>query len=284
MLPSLSMDIHWWRPTPRTLSYGAIQIDLEVNQPGGAGFISVDGGNYPGAVGTGNFNQNTVSWPVSQAVRTALDAYPESAHATWSCLLAAAVAGKYILIIFGVTNIPKSSRSLLVREIVWMIFELRRDTCHHSADWQQPHVLSRVRATRTTWVANPAGKPTTARSWHFARGFPNDPTGGRPRNGFARNALTVLQRSHDSGKQRIRTSCRAQGSLRSFGLLEIFMTRQSDAQWVTSIFRRPVNIGLRCRLPMNRSMAALVVGCPIRYLSVFGVGWHWFCRWRHDQL
>ena len=68
---SVSMDI----AVPECGDFGwDMQWDLEINQPGGARTISVDGFSYPGDAAI--CGSTTMTWPVSQAARTALDAYP----------------------------------------------------------------------------------------------------------------------------------------------------------------------------------------------------------------
>jgi hypothetical protein len=71
---SLDMVIN---PAAPHFNWG-IQIDLAVNQPGGMGYMSVTGNNYPGIFGDAltNGSTNTIVFTVSQAVRTALDSYP----------------------------------------------------------------------------------------------------------------------------------------------------------------------------------------------------------------
>jgi len=96
-----------------------IQIDLVVNQPGGVGTMSVDGGNYMGGVFGGSLTDgstNTLTWPVLQAVRTALDAYPNL-----PCYLTISVGGGGGGAIFidnlRVNLIPQTQAPLWVREL-----------------------------------------------------------------------------------------------------------------------------------------------------------------------
>lgn len=109
---TVSLDIY---VTGGDFSWG-MQWDLEVNQPGGAGTISVDGYNYPGD-DYGPFNtEMTISWPVSQAVRSALDANPSlPTYLTISC--GGGGAGTVYIDNLRVTKIPQVQTALAVREL-----------------------------------------------------------------------------------------------------------------------------------------------------------------------
>ncbi len=114
---TVNMDIVIGTNAPQ-FNWG-IQIDLEVNQPGGVGTMAVDGGNYSGGVFGGSLTDgstNTLTWPVLQAVRTALDAYPNL-----PCYLTISVGGGGGGAIFidklRVNLIPQTQANLWVREL-----------------------------------------------------------------------------------------------------------------------------------------------------------------------
>jgi hypothetical protein len=163
---SLSMDILLSTNAP-AFAWG-IQIDLEVNQPGGAGTISVDGYNYPGDV-YGNYNQNTISWTVSQATRTALDAYPNL-----PCYLTLSVGGGAGGTIYidnlQLTKIPQVQGSLWVREL-WDDLSSEEIPANTTVG-DDP---SSTGFASVPWVVNPA-ETNNCKLMAFRPGFPNDPT------------------------------------------------------------------------------------------------------------
>jgi hypothetical protein len=62
--------------TPTGGSFGYyLQFDMEINQPGGAGTVSLDGGSYNQSPAIGG-SESTLTWPVSAAVRAALVSNP----------------------------------------------------------------------------------------------------------------------------------------------------------------------------------------------------------------
>jgi len=165
---SLSMDIQLSTNAP-AFGFG-IQIDLEINQPGGAGFMSVDGFNYPGGV-FGNFGQNTVSWPISQAVRTALDAYPNL-----PCNLVLSIGGGGGGTIYidnlRLSKIPQVQGALSVREL-WD--DLSGEEI--PAKTTVGNNTSSVGFTTDPWAVNPAESNNCA-IMAFRPGFQNDNTVG----------------------------------------------------------------------------------------------------------
>jgi len=114
---SVNMDIVIGTNAPQ-FNWG-IQIDLEVNQPGGVGTMSVDGYNYPGDVYGGSLTDgstNTLTWPVLQAVRTALDAYPNlPVYLTLS--VGGGGGGAIFIDNLRVNLIPQTQANLWVREL-----------------------------------------------------------------------------------------------------------------------------------------------------------------------
>ncbi len=96
-----------------------IQIDLSVSQPGGVGFMSVDGGNYPGGVFGGSLTDgstNNLTWPVSQAVRTALDQYP-NLPVSLVFSFGGGGGGTVFIDNLQVHKIPQVQANLFVREL-----------------------------------------------------------------------------------------------------------------------------------------------------------------------
>ncbi|HXT10848.1 MAG TPA: immunoglobulin domain-containing protein [Candidatus Angelobacter sp.] len=171
---SVSMDILPDTNTPPNFNWG-IQIDMAVNQPGGVGTMSVDGGNYPGDVYSpqlGSGQVSTISWPISQAVRTALDAYPNlPVYLTLS--VGGGGGGAFYIDNLRVTKIPQTQASLWVREL-W----------DDLANEQIPANSSITNNTSTAgfvdtdpWVANPA-ETTNCAIMAFRPGFPNEPLVG----------------------------------------------------------------------------------------------------------
>lgn len=166
---SLSMNIQLSTNAP-AFAWG-IQIDLEVNQPGGAGTISVDGYDYPGDV-YGNYSENTISWPVSQAVRTALDAYPNL-----PCYLTLSVGGGAGGTIYinnlNLTEIPQVESSLWVREL-WDDLPGEELPSYK----QVTNNTSSVGFSATDpWIVNQA-EITNCQLMAFRSGFANDPLVG----------------------------------------------------------------------------------------------------------
>ncbi len=165
---SLSMDIQLSSNAP-AFGFG-VQIDLEVNQPGGAGTISVDGYTYPGGV-FGNFNQTTISWTVSQATRTALNAYPNL-----PCYLTLSVGGgaggKMFIDNLRLTKIPQVQGSLWVREL-WD--DLKGEEI--PATTSVGDNTSSVGFTTDPWVVNPA-ESNNCQLMAFRPAFPNEPLAG----------------------------------------------------------------------------------------------------------
>lgn len=168
---SLSMDILPDTNTPPIFNWG-IQIDLEVNQPGGAGTISVDGGNYPGDVYSPqltNGTVSTISWPVSQAARTALDAYPNlPVYLTLS--VGGGGGGAIYIDNLRLTEIPQVQGSLWVREL-WD--DLSGEEIPASTTVTDN--TSSTGFTTDPWVVNPA-ESNNCRIMAFRPGFPNDVT------------------------------------------------------------------------------------------------------------
>ncbi len=69
---SISVDVL----TPTAGSFGYyLQWDLEVNQPGGAGTLSLDGGDYSQSPAIGG-SESTLTWTMPQSIRTALLSNP----------------------------------------------------------------------------------------------------------------------------------------------------------------------------------------------------------------
>ena len=167
---SLSMDVQVGT-NGAGFGYG-LQIDLRVSQPGGVGTISMDTGNYPGDVGSGDFNQTTVSWTITQAVRTALQNYP---HLPCSLILAVGGGGGGTMYIdnLRVTATTPVQGALWVREL-WddlSASELIPTVTAVSND------TSSVGFTSNPWVVNPS-ETNNCRIMAFRAGFGNDVTAG----------------------------------------------------------------------------------------------------------
>ncbi len=166
---SLSMDVVVKTNGP-TFGFG-LQIDLEVNQPGGAGTISVDGYTYPGGIftpGLTNGSVNTISWPVSQAVRTALDN-----NQNLPCYLTISVGGGGGGTIYidnlRLTKIPQVPAKLFVREL-WDDYSTDLQPALTSVGDNS----SSAGFTTAPWVGNPAETPTNTQLMAFRTGFPNE--------------------------------------------------------------------------------------------------------------
>jgi hypothetical protein len=69
---NISVDV--LAPISGQFGYG-LQVDLEVNQPGGAGTVSLDGGDYSQSPTIGG-PESTLTWPVSSTIRAALVSNP----------------------------------------------------------------------------------------------------------------------------------------------------------------------------------------------------------------
>jgi len=114
---SVSMDILVGTNTPPNFGWG-FQIDLEVNQPGGVGTLSVNNYYYEGIYSPqlGSGQVVTVTWPVLQAVRTALNAYPNL-----PCYLTLSVGGGGGGTVYfdnlRVNKIAQTQANLWVREL-----------------------------------------------------------------------------------------------------------------------------------------------------------------------
>ncbi|MGW8181273.1 MAG: hypothetical protein ACWGQW_21290, partial [bacterium] len=114
---SLSMDITVDTNSPPNFGWG-FQIDLEVNQPGGVGTLSVNDYFYEGIYNPqlGSGQANTITWPVLQAVRTALNAFPNL-----PCYLTLSVGGGGGGTVYfdnlRLSMIPQVEADLWVREL-----------------------------------------------------------------------------------------------------------------------------------------------------------------------
>jgi hypothetical protein len=170
---SVNMDIQVGS-TPPQFNWG-IQIDLHVVQPGGAGDMSVDGGDYPGDVYSPQLtdgSENTLTWPISQAVRTALDAYP---HLPCYLVLEFGGGGGGTVYIdnLQVNEIPATEASLWVREL-WD--DLPGEEI--SANTSVYDDTSSVGFSATdSWLVNPAETANCA-LMAFRPGFNNEPLVG----------------------------------------------------------------------------------------------------------
>ncbi len=149
-----------------------IQIDLEINQPGGAGSISVDGYDYPGDVYSPQLTSgtvNTISFSVSQAVRTALDENP--GLPTYLTLSVGGGGGGTIYINnLEATEIPAVQGSVWVREL-W------DDLPGEEIPAEKPvtNDTSTVGfVSSDPWMVNPADT-TNGELMAFRAGFANDP-------------------------------------------------------------------------------------------------------------
>lgn len=166
---SLSMDILPDTNTSPNFNWG-IQIDLEVNQPGGVGTMSVDGYDYPGDVYSpqlGSGTVSTISWPVSQAVRTALDAYPNlPVYLTLS--VGGGGGGAIYIDNLRVTETPQVQGSLWVREL-WD--DLKSEEI--PANTTVADNTSSTGFTTDPWVVNPA-ESNNCQIMAFRPGFAND--------------------------------------------------------------------------------------------------------------
>lgn len=176
---SLSMDILPDTNTAPNFNWG-IQIDLEVNQPGGVGTMSVDGYNYPGDVYSpqlGSGTVSTISWSVSQAVRTALDAYPNlPVYLTLS--VGGGGGGAIYIDNLRVTETPQVQGSLFVREL-W-------DDLPAEEIPAKTTVADNTSSTGFTtdpWMVNPAESNNCA-LMAFRPGFPNEVTIGASKMGL----------------------------------------------------------------------------------------------------
>ncbi len=151
-----------------------IQIDLEVSQPGGVGTMSVDGGNYPGGIfgdSLTNGSTNILTWPVSQAVRTAFNEHP---NLPVSLIFSFGGGGGGTVFIdkLQVTKIPQVQGNLWAREL-WddisgELIPARTAVSNNS---------SSVGFTTDPWAVNPAETNNCA-LMAFRPGFNNDPVAG----------------------------------------------------------------------------------------------------------
>jgi hypothetical protein len=167
---SVNMDIVI-DPTAPHFNWG-IQIDLAVNQPGGMGYMSVTGGNYPGGVfgdALTNSSTNTLTFPVVQAFRTALDAYP---HLPCYLILKVGGGGGGTIYIDNLraTPIPQVQGSLWVREL---FDDLSGELIPaNTSVMDDPSSLG---FDASPWAVNPA-EVSNCRLMAFRPGFNNEPT------------------------------------------------------------------------------------------------------------
>ena len=153
-----------------------IQIDLSVSQPGGVGTMSVDGGNYPGGVFGDSLTDgstNILTWPVSQAVRTALNAYP-NLPVSLIFSFGGGGGGKVYIDNLRVTKIPQVQGNLWVREL-WddigsgeLIPSRTPVASNPSSTWALQLIHGRSAPAETNNCALMAFRP----------GFPNEPVVG----------------------------------------------------------------------------------------------------------
>ncbi len=109
---NLSVDVL----TPVGGSFGYyLQFDLEVNQPGGAGTVSLDGGDYSQSPSIGG-PQSTLTWPVSPAVRAALASNP-SLPTYLTFKIGGGGGGTMYMDNLRAGILPPSQASLWVREL-----------------------------------------------------------------------------------------------------------------------------------------------------------------------
>jgi hypothetical protein len=151
-----------------------IQIDLAVNQPGGVGFMSVDGGNYPGDVYSPHLTDgstNLLTWPVSQAVRTALDQYP-NLPVSLVFSFGGGGGGTVFIDNLQVTKIPQVQANLWVREL-WDDLGTEKDPASTSVYDNSSSAGFDV----LPWVPNPA-ETNNCSIMAFRPGFNNEPLVG----------------------------------------------------------------------------------------------------------
>jgi hypothetical protein len=171
---SVNMDIVVDPSAAPRFGFG-LQIDLEVNQPGGAGTISVDGYNYPGGVFGGQLTDgstNVLTWPVSQATRSALDAFPNLP--TYLTISIGGGAGGAIYIDnLRATKIPQVQAPLSVREL-WdgISGELIPANTVVTDNSSSLGFLNTA-----PWIVNPA-ETNNNKLMAFRPGFGNDPVVG----------------------------------------------------------------------------------------------------------
>ncbi|HEX3627201.1 MAG TPA: hypothetical protein VH280_17480 [Verrucomicrobiae bacterium] len=158
--------------TPVGGSFGYyLQFDLQVNQPGGAGTISLDGGDYGQSPSIGG-PESTLTWPISPDVRAALTSNP-SLPTYLTFKIGGGGAGTMYLDNLRAGILPPSQGALWVREL-WddLPGELLPSYKTVTND------TSSVGFSATDpWTVNPA-EVTNCQLMAFRPGFPNDPLAG----------------------------------------------------------------------------------------------------------
>jgi hypothetical protein len=153
-------------------SFGYMQIDMEVNQPGGAGTISLDGGNYsqsPVIGGPGS----TLSWPISSALRAALASNP-NLPTKITFQIGGGGGGTMYLDNLRAGQLPPAQASLWVREL-WDDLGGELIPAHTQVTDNSSSVGF---ASGVPWVVNPAETNNCA-LMAFRPGFNNDPEVGQ---------------------------------------------------------------------------------------------------------
>jgi len=110
---SVSIDVL----TPVGGSFGYYQQwDVEVNQPGGAGTLSLDNGSYSQSPNIGSASPKTLTWTMPQSIRTALLSNP-SLPASLSFKIGGGGAGTMYIDNLRATLLPPAPAQLSVREL-----------------------------------------------------------------------------------------------------------------------------------------------------------------------
>jgi hypothetical protein len=146
--------------------FSYMQFDLEVNQPGGAGTISVDGYTYnqSPAIGT----ESTLTWAIPQSVRTALLNNP-SLPTYLSFQIGGGGGGTMYMDNLQEVPLPPASAQLWVREL-WddMTIDLQPALTSVGDNSSSAGFAS------GPWAGNPAETPTNTELMAFRTGFPNE--------------------------------------------------------------------------------------------------------------
>ena len=154
--------------TPTAGSFGYYQQwDLEVNQPGGAGTLSLDGGDYSQSPAIGG-SESTLTWTMPQSIRTALLSYP-TLPASLSFKIGGGGGGTMYVDNLQATLQPPAPAQLWVRELWDDLGSGEKIPATTSVGDDS----SSAGFAATPWVVNPA-ETTNCELMAFRPGFPNE--------------------------------------------------------------------------------------------------------------
>jgi hypothetical protein len=154
--------------TPMTGSFDNYeQWDLEVNQPGGAGTLSLDGGDYSQSPTIGG-SESTLTWTMPQSIRTALLGNP-ALPASLSFKIGGGGAGTMYIDNLRATLVPPVPAQLSIREL-WDDLGSGEEI---PAIKTVTDDSSSVGFSATPWIVNPA-ETNNCELMAFRPGFGNE--------------------------------------------------------------------------------------------------------------